>query len=149
MRLVIQRVASATVTVAGEMIGKIGTGLLILIGITHTDTEADADKLVRKTAAMRIFADDAGVMNRPVTDADGEIMVVSQFTLYASIRKGNRPSYSDAARPETARPLYEYFCRQLSQAIGRPVATGRFGADMQVALVNDGPVTIIADTNEL
>lgn len=149
MRLVIQRVASATVTVAGEMIGKIGPGLLILIGITHTDTEADADKLVRKTAAMRIFADDAGVMNRPVTDAGGEIMVVSQFTLYASIRKGNRPSYIDAARPETARPLYEYFCRQLSQAIGRPVATGRFGADMQVALVNDGPVTIIADTNEL
>lgn len=149
MKIVIQRVLESSVTVDGETIGSIGPGMMILLGVAQGDSQAEADLLVRKTAAMRIFPDDEGVMNRSVTDVSGDVLVVSQFTLCASVKKGNRPSYINAARPEIAEPLYEYFCRRMSEAIGRPVAHGRFGADMKVSLVNDGPVTIIADTTNL
>ena len=146
MRAVIQRVSSASVTIDGTVKSAIGPGLLILLGVGHEDGQEDLDWLVKKIAGLRIFNDEEGVMNRSVVDVDGEALVVSQFTLMASTKKGNRPSYIRAARPETAIPLYEQFCAALSAAIGKPVGTGEFGADMKVALVNDGPVTICIDT---
>ncbi len=146
MRVVIQRVSSASVTIGGQVRSSIGPGLLILLGIGPDDGAEDLDWLVRKVAGLRIFDDEAGVMNRSVVDVGGEALVVSQFTLMASTRKGNRPSYIGAAGHELAIPLYESFCQALSAAIGRPVGTGEFGADMQVALVNDGPVTICIDS---
>lgn len=123
-----------------------GPGLLVLLGIGHEDDEDDIDYLVKKTAALRIFNDGNGVMNLSVTDVGGEVIVVSQFTLMASVKKGNRPSYIEAAGHEKAVPLYEEFCRRMSAALGKPVGTGEFGADMKVALVNDGPVTICMDS---
>ena len=149
MRAVIQRVSSASVTIGGAVKSAIGPGLLVLLGVGHEDGQADVDWLVRKTAGLRIFNDDAGVMNRSVVDIGGDALVVSQFTLMASTKKGNRPSYIGAAGHEKAVPLYEAFCAALSAAIGRPVGTGEFGSDMQVALVNDGPVTICIDTKNM
>jgi len=146
MRVVIQRVLSASVTIGGRTRSEIGPGLVVLLGIGHEDTPEDVEWLVRKIAGLRIFNDDAGVMNRGVLDTGGDIIVVSQFTLMASTKKGNRPSYIGAAGHEKAIPLYEQFCENLSEAIGKPVWTGEFGADMKVALVNDGPVTICMDT---
>ncbi len=146
MRAVIQRVTSASVTIGGEVKSAIGAGLMILLGVGHDDTPDDIDWLVKKIAGLRIFNDDAGVMNRSVVDVGGDALVVSQFTLMASTKKGNRPSYIGAAGHELAIPLYDKFCAALSAAIGRPVGTGEFGADMKVALVNDGPVTICIDT---
>ncbi len=146
MRAVIQRVSSASVTIDGTVKSSIGPGLLVLLGIGHEDGQEDIDWLVKKIAGLRIFNDDAGVMNLSVADVEGECLVVSQFTLMASTKKGNRPSYIGAAGHEIAIPLYESFCSALSSALGRPVGTGEFGADMTVALVNDGPVTICIDT---
>lgn len=146
MRAVIQRVTSASVTIGGEVKSAIGPGLMILLGVGHEDTPEDIDWLVKKIAGLRIFNDDAGVMNRSVVDIGGDALVVSQFTLMASTKKGNRPSYIGAAGHELAIPLYEKFCAALSTATGRSVGTGEFGADMKVALVNDGPVTICIDT---
>lgn len=146
MRAVIQRVSSVSVTIDGVVKSAIGEGLLILLGIGHEDGQEDIDYLVKKISGLRIFDDDGGVMNRSVMDVGGEALVVSQFTLMASTRKGNRPSYIGAAGHELAIPLYEQFCAALSAAIGRPVGTGEFGAEMKVALVNDGPVTICIDT---
>ncbi len=146
MRVVIQRVSSASVTVCGVQKSAIGPGLLILLGIGPEDGPEDIDWLVRKVAGLRIFNDEAGVMNRSVVETGGEALVVSQFTLMASTKKGNRPSYIGAAGHGIAIPLYEAFCAALSGAIGKPVGTGEFGADMQVALVNDGPVTLCIDS---
>lgn len=146
MRAVIQRVSSASVTIGGAVKSAIGQGLLILLGIGHEDGPEDIDWLVKKVAGLRIFNDNSGVMNRSVIDIGAEALVVSQFTLMASTKKGNRPSYIGAAGHELAIPLYERFCAALTDAIGRPVGTGEFGADMKVALVNDGPVTICIDT---
>lgn len=146
MRLVIQRVSEASVTVEGECIASIGRGLLVLVGVENGDTEQDAAWLAAKAAALRIFDDQDGVMNRSVVDVDGGLLAVSQFTLTASTRKGNRPSYIRAAGHELAVPLYERFCQLLSEAAGRPVQRGIFGADMKVRLLNDGPVTIIIDS---
>ena len=146
MRAEIQRVSSASVSIGGTVVSSIGRGLLVLLGIGQDDDDTDLDYLVRKIAALRIFDDGEGVMNLSVTDVSGDVIVVSQFTLMASTRKGNRPSYIDAAGHGKAIPLYESFCRSLSDAIGRQVGTGQFGADMQVALVNDGPVTICIDS---
>ena len=146
MRVVIQRVSSASVSIGGQVRSSIGQGLLILLGIGPDDGAEDLDWLVRKVAGLRIFDDEAGVMNRSVVEIGGEALVVSQFTLMASTRKGNRPSYIGAAGHEIAIPLYESFCQALAEAVGRPVGTGEFGADMQVALVNDGPVTICIDS---
>ncbi len=142
----IQRVTSASVSIGGKEKSAIGTGLLVLLGIGHEDMQEDLEWLVKKSAGLRIFDDEAGVMNLSVADVGGEALVVSQFTLMASTKKGNRPSYIGAAGHEKAIPLYQAFCDALSCAIGRPVGTGEFGADMQVALVNDGPVTICIDT---
>lgn len=146
MRAVIQRVSSASVTIDGMVKSAIGRGLMILLGVGHEDGPEDIEWLVRKIAGLRIFDDEQGVMNRSVEDVDGEALVVSQFTLMASTKKGNRPSYIGAAGHELAIPLYERFCAALSEALGKPVGTGEFGADMKVALVNDGPVTICIDT---
>ncbi|MCF0188140.1 MAG: D-tyrosyl-tRNA(Tyr) deacylase [Bacteroidaceae bacterium] len=146
MRIVIQRVRHAEVTIAGEVVGRVGQGMLILVGIEEADTPADVQWLVAKTAALRIFDDDEGVMNRSLIDINGEALVVSQFTLMASTKKGNRPSWFRAAGHEHAVPLYNLFVEQLEQTLSRPVPTGRFGADMQVSLLNDGPVTIIIDS---
>ena len=146
MRAVIQRVSSASVSIGGAVRSAIGKGLMVLLGIGHEDGQDDIDWLVKKIAGLRIFPDDAGVMNLSVADVGGEVLVVSQFTLMASTKKGNRPSYIGAAGHEKAIPLYEQFCRSMSSAIGRPVGTGEFGADMQVSLINDGPVTICIDT---
>jgi D-tyrosyl-tRNA(Tyr) deacylase len=146
MRAVIQRVSSASVTIGGQVKSSIGKGLLVLLGVGYEDGQEDIDWLVKKISGLRIFDDEAGVMNRSVVDVGGEALVVSQFTLMASTKKGNRPSYIHAAGHEIAVPLYESFCAALSDAIGRPVGTGEFGADMKVALVNDGPVTICIDT---
>ena len=146
MRAVIQRVSSASVTIDGAVKSAIGQGLLILLGIGHEDGPEDIEWLVKKVAGLRIFNDNSGVMNRSVIDVGAEALVVSQFTLMASTKKGNRPSYIGAAGHELAIPLYERFCSALTDAIGRPVGTGEFGADMKVALVNDGPVTICIDT---
>lgn len=147
MRIVIQRVGHASVSIGGELVSAIGRGLMVLVGVEHGDEMADVVWLAAKTAALRIFPDDAGVMNRSVIDCGGEILAVSQFTLTASTRKGNRPSYIRAAGHETATALYEAYCSELARLTGRPTAMGVFGADMQVELVNDGPVTIIIDSN--
>ena len=146
MRAVIQRVREASVTIDGKLFSAIGPGLMILLGVGHEDGAEDIDYLVKKIAALRIFDDEAGVMNRSVVEVGQDILAVSQFTLMASTKKGNRPSYVKAARPETAIPLYEQFKADLAALTGRPVASGVFGADMQVALVNDGPVTICMDS---
>lgn len=146
MKVVIQRVLSASVTIDGSVKSEIGKGLLVLLGVGHEDGREDIDWLVRKTAGLRIFDDEEGVMNRSVTDIDGDILVVSQFTLMASTKKGMRPSYVNAAGHDKAIPMYEEFCAALSESIGRPVLTGEFGADMKVALINDGPVTICMDS---
>ena len=146
MRLVIQRVAHAGVAIGGTMKASIGQGLLVLLGVGEDDGQDDIDWLVRKTAALRIFNDREGVMNLSVADIGGEVLVVSQFTLMADCRRGNRPSYVKAARPEISIPLYERFCSCLSASLGKPVQTGEFGADMKVELINDGPVTIILDS---
>lgn len=147
MRVLIQRVARASVTIAGEQVSAIGAGLLVLVGITHDDNDEDIAWLTKKIVQLRIFDDEAGVMNRDVREVGGEMLVVSQFTLMAATRKGNRPSYIHAAGEAIAVPLYERFVAALSQALGRPVPTGRFGADMQVELVNNGPVTIWIDSH--
>ena len=141
-----QRVREADVTVEGRIVGAIGQGLLVLAGVTEGDDAADREWLARKIVALRIFGDDDGVMNRSVVEAGGGILAVSQFTLYASTRKGNRPSYVAAARPEIARPAFDGLVALLAELLGKPVATGVFGADMQVRLVNDGPVTIWLDS---
>ena len=146
MRAVIQRVCSASVTIAEREKSAIGKGLLILLGVEERDTQEDVDWLVRKIANLRIFDDDAGVMNRSILDMGGEALVVSQFTLFASYKKGNRPSWFRAGSHEVSIPLYESFCSTLEKIIGKPVGTGEFGANMQVSLVNDGPVTICIDT---
>ena len=146
MRAVIQRVASASVTIAGQTKSSIQRGLLVLLGIEESDNADDIEWLSGKLVRLRVFNDEQGVMNRSVQEAGGDILVVSQFTLFASTKKGNRPSYIRAARPETAIPLYEMFLNKLASELGKPVPSGEFGADMQVALVNDGPVTILIDT---
>jgi len=146
MRAVIQRVSSASVSIGGTVKSSIGPGLMVLLGVGHEDGQEDIDWLVKKVAGLRIFDDEEGVMNRSVVEVGGEALVVSQFTLMACTKKGNRPSYIQAAGHELAIPLYERFCAALSGAIGRPVGTGEFGAHMQVSLVNDGPVTICMDT---
>jgi D-aminoacyl-tRNA deacylase len=146
MRAVIQRVSSASVTIEGETRSRIGQGLLILLGIEDADGKEDVEWLAGKVCRLRVFNDDAGVMNLSIVEINGEILVVSQFTLHASIKKGNRPSYIRAARPETAIPLYENFVKQLSLGLGKEIKTGEFGAMMDVGLVNDGPVTIIVDS---
>ena len=146
MRVVIQRVKNASVEVDKELVSEIGQGLLILVGIEEQDTEEDAVWLSGKITRLRIFEDDKGIMNRSVKEIDGDIILVSQFTLHASTKKGNRPSYIKAARPETAIPLYENLLKLLKLDLGKPVGSGVFGADMKVALVNDGPVTITIDT---
>ena len=148
MRIVIQRVKNASVEIDGRRHSEIGCGLMILLGIEDRDTDEDIDYLCHKVVQMRIFPDADGVMNLPITDnPEAGILVVSQFTLMASTRKGNRPSYIHASRPDFAVPMYEKFCGRLSALFGKPVQTGVFGADMQVALVNDGPVTIIMDSH--
>jgi D-tyrosyl-tRNA(Tyr) deacylase len=146
MRIVIQRVSEASVEIEGKTRSKIGKGLLILLGIENEDEQLDADYLVQKLFNLRIFSDDEGKMNLSIKDVDGEFLVVSQFTLHASTKKGNRPSYIRSARPEHAIPLYNYFIEQLKSKNQKPVQTGEFGADMQVCLINDGPVTIILDS---
>lgn len=146
MRVVIQRVSSASVDVEGKTIGKIGLGLLILVGCENADTVEDIEWTSKKIVNLRIFDDENGVMNKSVKDVDGSILVVSQFTLWASYKKGNRPSYLRAGSHEITIPLYEQFCTTLSQKLGKKVETGEFGAEMQVALVNDGPVTICMDS---
>lgn len=146
MRLVIQRVKEASVSIDGKVVSTIGQGLFILVGVENGDTEADMKWLAAKAAGLRIFNDEEGVMNRSVVDVDGQLLAVSQFTLTASTKKGNRPSYIRAAGHELAVPLYDKFCVCLSENAGRPVQKGVFGADMQCALVNDGPVTIIIDS---
>lgn len=146
MRAVIQRVTHASVTIEGIVKNQIGPGYLILLGICDEDTTEDAEWLVKKIANLRVFDDEDGVMNRSILDVNGEALVVSQFTLYASYKKGNRPSWFRAGSHEHSIPLYEAFCAQLSEAIGKPIGTGEFGADMKVELLNDGPVTICMDT---
>ncbi|MCD8032479.1 MAG: D-tyrosyl-tRNA(Tyr) deacylase [Bacteroides sp.] len=146
MRVVIQRVSKASVTIEGRCKSAIRNGMLILVGIEEADGQEDSEWLCRKIVQLRIFDDEQGIMNRSVQDIDGEILVISQFTLHASTKKGNRPSYIRAARPEKAIPMYESFCTQLSQALGKEVRTGEFGADMKVELLNDGPVTICMDS---
>ena len=148
MRVVIQRVASARVEVNGEVVGEIGNGLLVLAGFEDSDGESDLLWTSAKLARLRIFADTEGVMNRSIVEAGGEVLAVSQFTLFASTKKGNRPSWSRAARPEVAQPLFGRFVRLLESELARPVPTGVFGADMKVHLVNDGPVTISLDSRE-
>ncbi len=145
MRIVLQRVSKASVTIAKKVQGKINRGLVLLVGIEEDDTQADADWLVGKVAQMRIFSDDQGKMNLSVQDIQGELLIISQFTLFASTKKGNRPSFIKAAKPETAIPLYEYLIQEFSKT-GLTVQTGIFGADMNVSLDNDGPVTILIDS---
>lgn len=146
MRVVIQRVSHASVSINNQEKSHINKGLLVLLGIEESDAQEDIDWLVKKILNLRIFDDETGVMNKSVLDIAGEVMVVSQFTLMASYKKGNRPSYIRAARHEVSIPLYNAFCRTISEAMGNPVATGEFGADMKVSLLNDGPVTICMDT---
>ena len=148
MRIVIQRTKHASVSIGGRVKSSIGPGMLILVGIEDTDGAEDIDWLCRKIVHLRIFDDENGVMNRSILESGGDILVVSQFTLHASTKKGNRPSYIRAARPEISIPLYEQFCNELDIALGKPVSTGQFGADMQVELLNDGPVTICMDTKQ-
>ncbi|MBR6605319.1 MAG: D-tyrosyl-tRNA(Tyr) deacylase [Prevotella sp.] len=146
MRIVIQRVKHASVTIEGEVKSAIKQGYLILLGVGEDDTKEDAEWLIRKIIGLRVFDDENGVMNRSIMDVDGEILVISQFTLFASYKKGNRPSWLRAASHEISMPLYEYFCKRLSESLGKTVGTGEFGADMKVELLNDGPVTICMDT---
>ena len=146
MIAIIQRVKESQVSIDGDIKGEIGTGLMLLLGITDDDTAEDVDWISRKTVNMRLFPDENGVMNKSIVEIGGEILLVSQFTLHASTKKGNRPSYIKAAKPDVAVPLYESFMKRLSFDLGREVATGEFGGDMQVSLVNDGPVTIILDS---
>ncbi len=146
MRAVLQRVSHASVTIEGSVKSRIGQGFLVLLGICDADGMEDVEWLVKKIANLRVFDDEAGVMNRSIQDVGGEILVVSQFTLYASYKKGNRPSWFRAGSHEHSIPLYEAFCKQLSDQLAKPVGTGEFGADMKVELLNDGPVTICMDT---
>lgn len=148
MKVVVQRVKQASVTVDGNIVGKIGAGLLVLAGFEEADTPTDLDWMAQKLVKLRVFADEQGVMNRSVADIAGEILAVSQFTLYASTRKGNRPSWGRAARGEVSGPLFQGFVDRLSQTLGRPVPAGVFGADMQISLINDGPVTISIDSRD-
>lgn len=148
MRAVVQRVSSSSVSSEGRLLGQIGPGLMVLLGVTHADTAEDAERLAGKITRLRIFSDAEGKMNLSLSNIGGELLVVSQFTLYADARSGNRPSYTQAARPDTAVPLYEHFVATLRRA-GFTVATGEFGADMQVSISNDGPVTVILDTDSL
>ena len=149
MRVVVQRCSRAEVRIDGNSVGKIGQGFMLLVGITETDTTAEADLLAKKIAQLRVFEDKAGKMNLAIRDVGGAILSISQFTLYADCRKGNRPSFIRAARPEQASPLYDYFNETLRTTYGLTVETGRFGADMKVDFINDGPVTILLDTDEL
>ena len=146
MRTVIQRVRHASVTIGGTLKSGIGGGLLVLVGVEDRDTREDIEWLAKKIVNLRIFDDENGVMNRSILEAGGDMLVVSQFTLHASTKKGNRPSYIRASKPDIAIPMYEAFCDELNIQLGKPVLTGEFGADMQVELLNDGPVTIIIDT---
>lgn len=146
MRVVIQRTGHASVTINGICKSAIQKGLMILIGIEETDGKEDIDWLCKKIVNLRVFDDENGVMNKSILDIDGDILVISQFTLHASTKKGNRPSYTRAAKPEISIPLYEQFCKELSLALGKEIGTGEFGADMKVELLNDGPVTICMDT---
>ena len=146
MRLVIQRVTHASVTIEGVLKSKIGKGLLILVGIEDADSDTDINWLAQKVVNLRIFDDENGVMNRSVMDVEGEILIVSQFTLHAMTAKGNRPSYIRASKPDFAIPMYEKFCVKVSELLGKEVGTGEFGADMKVELLNDGPVTILIDS---
>ncbi|RZS96824.1 D-aminoacyl-tRNA deacylase [Cecembia calidifontis] len=146
MIAVIQRVSSSSVTINGSVKGQIGNGLMVLLGIEDVDNQEDIDWLSKKIVNLRIFPDENGVMNRSVLDVVGDILLISQFTLHASTKKGNRPSYIKAAKPDFAIPMYEKFIHALENELGRPIQTGEFGADMKVALVNDGPVTIIIDS---
>jgi len=146
MRVIVQRAARAEVRISGETVGKIDKGFMLLVGVTDGDTQAEADYLAGKVARMRVFEDAEGKMNLALADVGGEVLSISQFTLYADCRKGNRPSFIRAARPETAEPLYDYFNSVLREQYGLHVETGRFGADMKVDFINDGPVTIILDS---
>ena len=146
MRIVLQRVQHASVTIDGQVHSSIGQGYLVLLGVCEEDTDEDVDWLVRKVIGLRVFDDDNHVMNRDIMDVQGEILVISQFTLFASYKKGNRPSWFRAGSHEHSITLYEAFCKKLSDALGKPVGTGEFGADMKVELLNDGPVTICMDT---
>ncbi len=148
MIVVIQRVAEASVKIEGKVKSEIGIGLLILVGIEEADTEEDISWLSKKIANLRIFPDENQVMNKSVMDIAGEVLLISQFTLHASTKKGNRPSYIKAARPEVAIPFYEKFIQTLESELGKPIGTGEFGADMKVALINDGPVTILIDSKD-
>lgn len=148
MRVILQRVSSASVSIDTRVAGQIDRGLLIFVGIKGADTAADGDWLAAKIVKLRLFADEACPMNKSVADIGGGILLISQFTLHASTQKGSRPSFNAAARPEQARPLYEQFIHQLTTTLGRPIVTGEFGAKMQVALVNDGPVTLIIDSKQ-
>jgi D-aminoacyl-tRNA deacylase len=149
MKVLVQRVLNASVTIDATVTGEINHGLLLLVGITHTDTEVIEDRMADKVVKLRIFSDEEGKMNKSVIDVSGDILAVSQFTLYADAKGGNRPSYTNAARPEQASPAFDRFVAKLSQRIGKQVPTGIFGADMKVALVNDGPVTIWLDSEEI
>ncbi|MCF0159992.1 MAG: D-tyrosyl-tRNA(Tyr) deacylase [Bacteroidaceae bacterium] len=146
MRVVIQRVSEASVKISGQIKSAIGSGFVILLGIEETDSQEDIDWLCKKITALRVFDDEQGVMNKSILDSHGEILVISQFTLMASTKKGNRPSYIRAAKPEISIPLYEKFCETMARSLGKPIGTGEFGADMKVSLINDGPVTICMDT---
>ena len=146
MRIVIQRVSHASVTINGICKSAIQEGFMILVGIEESDTQEDADWLTKKVIHLRVFDDEQGVMNKSILDINGNILVISQFTLHASYKKGNRPSYIHAARPETAIPIYEYFCQTLSENLGKEIGTGEFGADMKVELLNNGPITICMDS---
>ncbi|SDK37186.1 D-tyrosyl-tRNA(Tyr) deacylase [Catalinimonas alkaloidigena] len=148
MIAVIQRVSEASVTIDGNVRGAIGTGLLVLLGITHDDGDEDLTWLSKKVVQLRIFGDEEGKMNRSLLDVGGDLLLISQFTLHASTKKGNRPSYIEAARPDVAVPLYERMIEQLTTDLGKSIATGEFGADMKVRLLNDGPVTIVIDTKD-
>lgn len=148
MRALIQRVSEASVTIEGKVSGEIGSGLLVLLGVEEADTLTDIEWLAGKISRLRIFSDEAGHMNKSVVDIDGGLLVISQFTLFASTKKGNRPGFTRAAKPAIAVPLYETFVKTLSLMAARPVATGEFGADMKVRLLNDGPVTIWIDTKD-
>ena len=149
MRVVIQRCSRASVRISGRVVGSIGQGLMLLVGVSASDTPADAELMARKIAQMRVFEDQDGKMNLALRDVGGAVLSISQFTLYADCKKGNRPSFARAARPEHAEPLYDHLNTLLRTQYGLPVQTGRFGADMQVELINDGPVTIILDTEQL
>lgn len=148
MRIVLQRVSEASVKIDNQAVGEISQGLLLLVGIEHEDEKSDADWLIQKVIGMRIFSDSDDKMNLSIKEIKGEFLVVSQFTLHASTKKGNRPSFIQAARPEKAIPLYDYFCEQLQEVSESKVQTGKFGADMKVSLVNDGPVMIVIDSKD-